>query len=298
MSEPRFYLFDKPEGISTFDLIRRHKKNIAKKNEKIGHFGTLDPFATGLVIIGVGGATRLNEYVHQYLPKTYYAKGLLGKRMDTADKTGNILSESSIDRLCLDKETVSNSVSKFLGEYWQRPPAYSAVKHEGKKLYQWIKEGKLIEKPAVKRTIFQIEVLSVNGNEIEFNCTCSSGTYIRVLFEDIASEILGEPNGHLVALRRTAYGPLNLDHPNLFKQNEYRSMEVEQLLSLDKIILPDERIKRFQNGLDSGMDQALQTIPGSIDSDLCWILDPDHRLIGVAAIEKSRLRPHIVYRVR
>ncbi|NQZ20211.1 MAG: tRNA pseudouridine(55) synthase TruB, partial [Bdellovibrionales bacterium] len=264
---PRVYLFDKEAGISTFDLIRKHKKFISQKKEKIGHFGTLDPFATGLVIIGVGGATRLNEYVHQALPKTYYAKGKIGVRTSTADRTGEIIEKKDFEQSFSKQEFESLVKKKFLGIYQQRPHAYSATKKDGKELYKYANEGIIIEKPPVEREIFSLEVISLFGDEIEFSCTCSSGTYIRVLFEDMLNEVFGEPIGHLLELRRTAYGHINLDDCLLSKEGDYSFMSLDKLLPLNVKVLSRERISAFRNGLSTNIDQVLQELEGTVSID-------------------------------
>lgn len=294
---PRVYLFDKEPGISTFDLIRKHKKFIAQKKEKIGHFGTLDPFATGLVVIGVGGATRLNEYVHQALPKTYYAKGKIGIRMSTADRTGDVIDQKDFDQSFTREEFESLVKKKFLGAYLQRPHAYSATKQDGKELYKYANEGIIIEKPPVKREIFHLEILSIEDNEIEFICTCSSGTYIRVLFEDMLNEAFGAPIGHLLELRRTAYGHIGLDTVSLSKESNYSPISLNKLLPLHTKILTDERISAFRNGLSTSLEQVLHERDGSVHiENHYWVSSKNEDLAGLAELCGRVLCPKIVFK--
>jgi tRNA pseudouridine55 synthase len=293
---PRVYLFDKEEGISTFDLIRRHRKNITAKKEKIGHFGTLDPFATGLVLIGVGGATRLNEYVHQFLPKTYYARGKVGIQTDSGDKSGEEIDREAVSLEYSVSELDKLVKEKFLGEYLQRPHAVSATKKDGKELYKWAKEGIIIEKPPVKREIYHIEVLNIDNDVIELSCTCSSGTYIRVLFEDIMREICGKPLGHLLDLRRTSYGHINLDHSSIFKNDKYLSISLLDLLPMDLYTLSDDRIKSFKNGLSTDLSQSLQVEQGSVAiPHKAWVIDSERKLAGMADLEGRVIKPKVVF---
>ena len=153
---PLVFNVRKPVGISSFDVVHSFKKNLSFNFGKIGHFGTLDPFADGVLLIGIQGAQKLNDYVHQLLPKTYQARGLFGGKTDSGDLTSpvNFTKEIESSWQTENKDALEAFLSeKFLGEYWQSPHAISATKFEGKRLYKHAMEGRLIEKEKVKREI-------------------------------------------------------------------------------------------------------------------------------------------------
>ena len=205
---PLIFNMFKPQGISSYDVLRPLKK-LLPKNAKLGHFGTLDPFACGVLLVGAFGAARLNDYIHQ-LPKTYLAVGKLGVQTASGDRTNPIINEDKSDfgrELSLwPREKLNDLIkAKFTGAYDQAPPMYSAAKFQGEPLHHWAKRGVTIVKPPVRRQIYKIEVIQFKYPWLCLRCTVSSGTYIRVLFSDIA-QYLGTL-GTLYALLRESIGP-------------------------------------------------------------------------------------------
>ena len=143
-------------GCHLFDVVHHFKKNLNFNFGKIGHFGTLDPFAEGVLLVGIQGAQKLNDYVHELLPKTYKARGVFGGKTTTGDLTSEIILNQDIadNYKFASKEELQNLLGeKFLGEYWQGPHGVSATKFEGKRLYQHALEGRMILKEKVKREI-------------------------------------------------------------------------------------------------------------------------------------------------
>jgi len=195
-----FVLVNKPEGPTSHDIVNRLRKITGTK--KIGHSGTLDPFATGLLILGIGRETTKNLSKFQKLDKEYIAKIKLGGVSNTYDRTGKIVLKEDAEPIS--KEKIEKIISEFIGEISQVPPIFSAKKDKGKKLYQLARKGvKVRPKPAIVR-IEYIEILKYKWPYLEIEVKCSSGTYIRSLANDIG-EKLG-CGGYLEELCRTKIG--------------------------------------------------------------------------------------------
>jgi tRNA pseudouridine55 synthase len=196
-------LIDKPAGPSSFEAVRRVKK--ALKVRKAGHGGTLDPFATGLLLLCIGEATKLVPFLMPE-PKTYWAQVKLGEETDTQDPTGEVTARS--DRLP-EPEEIYAAAARFLGEVEQIPPMYSALRHHGERLYKMARRGETVEVRPRKVTIYELTVQEVALPLVTMEVTCSQGTYIRTLATDLG-RVLG-CGAHLAALRRLAVGPFKVD---------------------------------------------------------------------------------------
>lgn len=204
---------NKPNGISSAGVVGRLKRLL--KVKKIGHTGTLDPFATGVLPIVVGQATRISKYFLKGI-KGYYAQVTLGIETDTCDCTGTVTYTAPYDRLAaLDLDQVKDIVTGFLGPQEQIPPAYSALKHKGRPLYKLARQGQIITKPPRPIEIVAIGMenfrMDTNGHPVfDMPVTCSGGTYIRSLAHDIG-DALG-CGAHLSALQRTRAGRFKIEH--------------------------------------------------------------------------------------
>lgn len=198
-----FYNIDKPAGISSYDVIRHLKKFI--KSRKIGHSGNLDPGATGVLVIGVGRATRLLEYITD-LEKEYTGTIKLGILTDTLDTDGEVLMRKEVPEISEDR--VKEVFKHFTGEIEQTPPAYSAIRIKGKRLYELAREGVMVTPKKRKVKIYKLELLSFQGDRIEFNAVVSRGTYLRSLARDIAEEL--GTFGIIERLRRIRIGPFKV----------------------------------------------------------------------------------------
>ncbi len=206
---PLIFNVYKPKGMTSFEVVGHFKRHLPKGFGKIGHFGTLDPFAEGVLLIGVGGASRLAQILNDCLPKVYEATGRVGVKTNTGDHTGEVIAEdlevSNKNFVSLsDMEIDSIFCGHFIGDYLQSPQAFSAAKHEGKPLYEYARAGIMIEKEAVLRQIYKIEVQHFELPYLKFVCEVSSGTYVRVLFEDMMNVF--ETYGTLEELKRVAIG--------------------------------------------------------------------------------------------
>jgi len=195
-------LIDKPGGITSHDAVALVRRAIGTK--KVGHAGTLDPMATGLLVLGVGRATRLLRFVGD-LPKTYEGTMRLGVETDTLDADGEVVRTTRVDA---GDGHVRTAMAALVGSSMQRPPAYSAVKVGGRKLYEAARAGAPIEAPARPIVVGSFDLLGRDGDDVRFRVVCGGGTYVRVLAADVGGAL--GCGAHLTALRRTAIGPLSV----------------------------------------------------------------------------------------
>lgn len=211
---------DKPAGPTSRALVDRVVRRVGRRD--VGHAGTLDPFATGLLLVLIGRATRLVPWIQEW-PKTYHATVRFGSSTDTLDGTGRILKTAPVpDDLAIALPSVVNSLT---GRILQAPPMVSAVRIGGRRLHELAREGTIVERVERERMVHEMRIVDVRLPDVELDVTCSSGTYVRVLAESMG-EALGVP-AHLLALRRTAIGP-HLIAASL-DGNELDSMESDRL---------------------------------------------------------------------
>ena len=194
---------NKPAGWTSFDVVKKVRGII--KEKKVGHAGTLDPFADGVLVLGTGPDTKKLTDITM-ASKTYRAELTLGKSTDTQDRDGKISKEAVVPGLT--RETINVVLASFDGIQEQIPPMYSAKHVNGQRLYKLARRNKTVERAPVKITIHQISLLDYNEPVITFEVTCSKGTYVRVLGADIAAK-LGTV-GHLTALTRTSVGSYHI----------------------------------------------------------------------------------------
>ena len=203
--EAGVFLIDKPVGPTSFRMVQFVRKALQIK--KVGHTGTLDPFASGLLIVCVGRpATRM---ISQLMDgdKVYEAVLKLGVETDTQDTEGKIISQQAVEQLSSDD--VESCLKTFRGEQFQAPPAFSAVKHKGKPLYHYARKGIMIEKEARRIFITELHCLANDKEQLTIRVKCSKGTYIRTLASDIGKKL--GCGAHLTALRRLVNGPFKVE---------------------------------------------------------------------------------------
>ena len=241
---------NKPSGISSFDVIRVLRKTL--KEKRIGHTGTLDPLATGVLIICVGKAARLAQDIEGY-SKVYVAELELGYKTDTYDIEGSVTEKSSIESVTFDE--FKNVVDSFVGHSKQLPPMYSAIKINGQKLYELARKGIEVERKTRDINIDFIEIVEFDGKKAKIRCKVSKGTYIRSLIYDIG-EKLGT-FATMTSLVREKVG--DIDIANAFSLEEIENLHnnnredflwsVEKFFDYPKLILNNERdLKLFLNG--------------------------------------------------
>lgn len=214
-------LLDKPEGLSSNHALQRAKRAIDAR--KAGHTGTLDPFATGLLICCLGRATKICGTMLN-ADKTYEATLRFGEETDSGDLTGNIVMQAPAGFVGVTREDLLAALEPFRGEIEQVPPMYSALKRDGKPLYEYARQGIELERPPRRVTIHRLELLDFDGRQARLLVDCSKGTYIRTLAQDIGRRL--GCGAHLIALRRTRVGPFALD--NAVELEELQTMEAPQ----------------------------------------------------------------------
>lgn len=223
-------LVDKERGITSYDVIRKLKKVLPKK-QKIGHAGTLDPFATGLLIVLLGRGTKLmTRFLN--LKKEYIVKGEFGYETDTQDSEGKIINRSD-SRPVLEENINRAVIEKFTGEFEQIPPSFSAKKLEGRKAYDLARNGMEVNLKPKKITVDSFGILSYNWPFVEFRIVCSSGTYIRTLISDLGREI--GTFATAVELRREKIG--RFDVKEAFKSENISQNVENEIMSLDNLDL-------------------------------------------------------------
>ena len=228
-------LIDKPLGLSSNQALSKIKFLFSPK--KVGHTGTLDPMATGLLPICLGEATKFSSYLLN-ADKTYVGLIRLGYKSSTGDKEGEIIKQE-FDKIP-SKSVVKRILKNFIGPIDQLPPMFSALKHKGKPLYLYAREGINIPRPKRKILIHEIELLDYQGDELRLKIKCSKGTYIRTLAEDIGDKL--NVGAYLLELNRTGIGSLSIDSAVKIEQIE-EIKEQERV----KLLLPvDELLSSFQ----------------------------------------------------
>ena len=198
-------LLDKPEGLSSNHALQRARRSLDAR--KAGHTGTLDPFATGLLICCFGRATKICGPMLN-ADKTYEATLRFGEETDSGDLTGHVVSSAPAGFDGVARESLAQVLPEFTGEIEQIPPMYSALKRDGKPLYEYARQGIELERAPRKVTIYRLELLECDGMQARLLVECSKGTYIRTLAQDIGRRL--GCYAHLQALRRTAVGPFDI----------------------------------------------------------------------------------------
>jgi tRNA pseudouridine55 synthase len=269
-------LVDKPSGVSSHDVVDVVRRSL--RTRKVGHAGTLDPMATGLLILGVGRATRLLRYLGD-LSKSYAATGRLGEETDTLDADGQIVRSASVD---VSRAGIEGACAALVGDSLQTPPAYSAVKVAGRKLYEAARKGDALEAPARRIRVDAFEVSAFDGREVEVRITCSSGTYVRVLMADVG-RALG-CGAHLVRLRRTAIGPFRVEDARPPGVGE--PLPIERAIEhLPSVHLDAEEARAASHGRLLG--------PAAIDGPYA-VFGPDGALKGIYRDAGASARPEVV----
>ncbi len=237
-------LINKDKGITSRDVVNKVCKIL--NTNRVGHTGTLDPIATGLMVLCVGEGLKLVELLTNH-DKDYIAKVKVGIKTDTYDLTGKVLEAKEVK---LNKDDLINCLNSFLGEYLQTVPIYSSVKVNGKKLYEYAREKKEVELPKREIDITNIELLSFNNDEIEFITTVSKGTYIRSLIEDICTKL--NTVGTMSKLIRTKQGKFNIEDSyslDDIKNNNYKLISIEEALQdMESIDIDESLLKPVNNG--------------------------------------------------
>jgi tRNA pseudouridine55 synthase len=284
-------LLDKPLGLSSNDaLIRAKRLYLAKK---AGHTGTLDPLATGLLPLCFGEATKFSQDLLE-ADKTYEATMRLGIRTTTGDAEGEAIDTREVT---CDEAAIQAVLPTFLGEITQVPPMYSALKRDGKPLYEYARAGQTVEREGRQVTILKLDLLSCALPDVTFRVTCSKGTYVRTLAEDIG-EALG-CGAHLVALRRTGVGALTLENSVTLDalsdategERDAWLQPVDALLSTFPLVqLNEDATRRFLHGQRLKLSE-LDITGEALNAPRVRVYAAQGRLLGVAKQGEGVLAP-------
>lgn len=237
-------IINKEKGFTSRDVV--NKLNKLLKTKKIGHTGTLDPLASGVLVCLIGKYTKLESLITS-LEKEYIAEIKLGIKTDTLDITGNIIEENN--QIDLSVQLIDDVLKSFIGEYEQTIPKYSAVHVNGKRLYEYARENIDIELPKNKVFIKEIALLEYKKNIIKFKCLVSKGTYIRSLIQSICDKL--GVIGTMSELIRTKQGRFNIESAFSLadvENNNYNKLTIESLLNVEVMNIPNDLFKRIANG--------------------------------------------------
>ncbi len=283
-----FLNIDKPQGMTSTDVVRMVKRTARMK--RVGHGGTLDPMATGVLPIALGNATRLLEYLQEEDRKAYTATLRLGITTDSDDAEGAVIAESAVPTL--DAGLIERVLSQFRGAIEQVPPQYAAIRVDGKRMYEYAREGTHIELPARPITIEQLDLLAWDAQQLTIAVDCSKGTYIRALARDIGA-MLG-CGAHLTALRRTQAGAFDLSTSialaELDQQPEVLAAALLPpqaaianwpLISLPEVLVADVRMGRVVQ-----VDSVAERV---------GLLDQAGQLVAIAILSETGYQPIKVF---
>ena len=279
-------IINKSKGYTSHDIVAKVKKITGKK---VGHTGTLDPLATGVLPLLIGKGTLCSKYLINH-NKTYKVLLKLGIKKSTGDEEGDIVQEEIVDEEILNEKNVKTVLESFLGEQEQIPPIYSAIKVNGKKLYEYARKGQKVEIQPRKITIYDIELLKIDkeNKEIQYEVSCSKGTYIRSLCEDIAKKM--STVGYMKELQRTKVGTFTIDQSiaveDLNEKNikEYIITIEELFKDLKNIELNEKKLQLFLNGVKLSFDLK----------EGIYKIYSNEQFIGIGVIKDKLLKRDII----
>lgn len=285
-------VIDKPQWLTSHDVVNRVRRLAGQK--RVGHSGTLDPMATGVLLVCLGRATRIAEYLAGS-EKTYRARARLGASTDTQDATGAVVAERPVAVTC---EEVAAALGPFRGPIRQVPPMYSALKRQGRALYELARAGVTVEREPRPVEILALDLTACDLPDIEFVVRCSAGTYVRTLAHDLG-ERLG-CGAHLIALRREASGAFTAAGAVLLAELEAQAAEgawarhvvpiARALGDWPALRLDATAARKLANG------QAVP-LPPDLDGDMACAFGPDEELVGLVRADRAAgvARPEKVF---
>ena len=275
--KPNFYLLDKPKTWTSQDLCTKIKKNF--NFNKVGHSGTLDPNADGLMLLATDSYTKLFDYIEN-TDKTYKATAILGYSSPTLDVDSDLIFHENINAVSLTKD-IENFLGNLVGESFQTPPIYSAIKVKGKRLYKYARQNQEVDIPVRKIIVDNTELLSVESNKVTFQITVSKGTYIRSIVEELGKSL--NTVAIVEKLSRTSIGNLDINHIKLNKNIEtmdyksnLQSLDWKEVINLPILEINQEVLKSVQHGqlILSSMFSNQEKYILSINNDAVAIYKP------------------------
>ena len=285
-------LINKEKGISSFGVVAKIRKILNIK--KVGHTGTLDPEATGLLPILVGNGTKISKYLIEH-DKTYIARLKFGIKTDTADSEGEVIKKDNFKLDKKDENFYIEVFNSFIGKMSQFPPKYSAIKVNGKKLYEYAREDKDIEIKPREIEIYSIKILHINydENEIDFEVSCSKGTYIRTLCEDIAEKL--ETCGYMKELKRIRIDNFKLEDAITLEELEQNKDNEEflknNIISIEKVFENKNRINLNERKKELFLNGVKLT--NDLEDDI-YLVYSNNKFIGLGEVKEKLLKRDVI----
>lgn len=285
------FIINKPKDYTSHDVVGKMRKILHTK--KIGHAGTLDPMATGVLPVLVGKATKIEKYLIEH-DKQYEAIIKLEEKTDTGDGDGNRIETKKVDLSKLNEENINNIFKKMIGRQKQIPPMYSAIKVNGKKLYEYARKGIKIELEPRDIEIYKMNLISLNLEEksIRFSVSCSKGTYIRVLCEEIAEKL--DTVGYMKELKRIIVGQFKIENSVTMEELENSNQDfyeknivpIEYVFKQnEKIILDEKKLFYFLNGVK---------LTQNLNDGIYRIYDKNMKFIGIGIVKDNLLKRDVI----
>ena len=278
-------IINKPKNYTSHDIVRKAKKLL---NEKVGHTGTLDPNATGVLPLLIGKGTLLSKYLIEH-DKIYEAVLKLGEKTDTADGEGKVLESQNVEQSILKKENIEKIFNNLEGKQEQIPPMYSAIKLNGKKLYEYARKGIEVEVKPRTIEIYKLELIKVENMEITFRVSCSKGTYIRTLCEKIAEEL--GTIGYMKDLKRIQVGEFNIKDSITIEELEDQEIVSNKFITIEKyfsdyenIVLNERKLQLFLNGVQLTYELK----------DGIYKIYKENEFIGIGTVKNKLLKRDII----
>lgn len=277
-------VIDKPKGRTSHDMVYFIRRMTGIK--KVGHTGTLDPDATGVLPLCIGNGTKVSDMLLES-DKCYRAELILGKTTDTQDLSGNVLEEKEVTS---SEEEIVKAAESFVGEIEQIPPMYSAIKQDGKKLYELARKGIEVERKPRRVTINEITIVKIDKNTVTIDVDCSKGTYIRTLCSDIG-EKLG-CGGCMGNLRRTKAGMFNIDESHTVEEIEKLKENGKLgdiILPVDSVFMKYPKIQLNEKQVKSVTNGIRMTYKG-VEGQTYRVYDNNNEFLCISKIEDGKLR--------
>lgn len=285
-------IINKEKGCTSHDVVYKVKKLFGKK---VGHTGTLDPNATGVLPILIGKGTELSQFLINH-DKKYIATIQLGIKTDTADVEGNIIEEKVVG--VLDNEKINKALKSLIGKQKQKPPMYSAIKINGKKLYEYARSGKTVDVPEREIEIYDLKLLNFNENEktIEFEIYCSKGTYVRTVCEKIAEAL--NTVGFMKELTRTMVGKFKIEDAitinelsKIVENTEKKELLNSKIISIESFFENSPVVELDDNNLNLLLNGVMIN---TNENGLIRIYDEKLKFIGIGLAENNKLKRKII----
>lgn len=287
-------LVNKPKGCTSHDVVYKVKKIF---NEKVGHTGTLDPNATGVLPLLIGKATQCSKYLINH-DKKYKVTLEFGKKTTTSDSEGEVIEEKELQQGMFDEEIINNALKLCIGKQMQTPPIYSAIKVNGKKLYEYARKGQEVKIEPREITIYDLKLIKImpEKKQIQFETSCSKGTYIRSLCETIAEKL--NTIGYMKELERMQVGDFKLEDTitieelqKYYDQNKLDELQEKSVITIEKffsnnlaIELNDKKLELFLNGV-----KLTENYPDGI-----YKIYNNEKFIGTGIIQDNLLKRDII----